>query len=66
MEDDHILKWFAYGHVPERLRVVHQAFRDLATLIMAEVPPGPERTVAMRKLLEGKDSAVRATISPGG
>lgn len=32
----------------------------------AEIPGGPERTVALRKLLESKDAAVRATLNPGG
>ena len=30
------------------------------------IEPGPERTVALRKLLEAKDAAVRATIDQGG
>lgn len=32
----------------------------------ALVQSGPERTVALRKLLEAKDAAVRATAQPGG
>jgi hypothetical protein len=28
--------------------------------------PGPERSVALRKLLEAKDAAVRAKLNPGG
>lgn len=34
--------------------------------IVDGIKPGPERTVALRKLLEAKDAAVRARLSPGG
>ena len=33
---------------------------------IAEGDPSPERTVALRKLLEAKDAAVRAKLHPGG
>lgn len=61
-----MLKWFAYGHLPEHLQVVSKSFGDLASVIVATIQPGPERTVALRKLLEAKDAAVRAVVQPGG
>lgn len=39
---------------------------NLAEGICEFVPSGPERTVALRKLLESKDAAVRASVFPGG
>ena len=36
--------------------------RDLAAHIVNTLPSNPERTVALRKLLEAKDCAVRALI----
>lgn len=41
---------------------IRAKFRDAAEYIVAAIPPGPERTVALRKLLEGKDAAVRAWL----
>lgn len=64
--EDRMLKWFAYEHLPERLQTRSKPFSDLAHKIVDEVPPGPERTVALRKLLEAKDAAVRADLHPGG
>jgi hypothetical protein len=39
-------------------------FFNLAHWIAANIPSGPERTVALRKLLEAKDAAVRAVAIP--
>lgn len=61
-----MLKWFEFGHLPEKLRAVSQPFGELAGRICETITPGPERTVALRKLLESKDAAVRAALNPGG
>jgi hypothetical protein len=37
----------------------------LASDIVAHLPRNPERTVALRKLLEAKDCAVRAALWKG-
>jgi len=66
MDNEPVLKFFAFAHLPEHLRGVSANFHNLATLIVEEIEPGPERTVALRKLLEAKDAAVRATVHPGG
>ncbi len=60
---EHILQFFAYGHLPPSLRDVSEPFHALAHQIVATVPRNPERTVALRKLLEAKDAAVRAAIA---
>jgi hypothetical protein len=39
-----------------------QPFSSLADHIVATLPRSAERTVALRKLLESKDAAVRAAI----
>ena len=64
--EDRMLKWFAFTHLPEKLQAVSKPFFDLAFNICATIESGPERTVALRKLLEAKDAAVRAVVSPGG
>ena len=66
MEPDRMLKWFEYGHLPPHLQEVSAPFGDLAFALVETVEPGPERTVALRKLLEAKDAAVRAKLTPGG
>jgi hypothetical protein len=62
MGHDHILQFFAYDHLPEKLREVSRPFGELAAVV-AKLPQNPERTVALRKLLEAKDAAVRAALA---
>lgn len=66
MDEDRMLKWFAFEHLPENLKVVSSKFYEVACSVCALVEAGPERTVALRKLLEAKDAAVRAVVHPGG
>jgi hypothetical protein len=56
------LQFFAYKHLPEHLQVVSQPFGDFAEIIVDTLPDNPERTMALRKLLEAKDCAVRAVL----
>lgn len=60
---EHIMQFFAYEHLPPHLQEISKPFADLANLIVAVLPRNPERTVALRKLIEGKDAAVRARIA---
>lgn len=64
--DERMLKWFEYAHLPEILRDVSRPFGELAQKIVETVEPGPERTEALRKLLQSKDACVRAKVYPGG
>lgn len=57
-----ILKFFGFAHLPEPLQSTSIAFHDLAHVLVATLPRSAERTVALRKLLESKDAAVRAAI----
>lgn len=66
MDEERMLKWFDYKHLPEALAAVSLQFYEVACSLCAMVEPGPERTVALRKLLEAKDAAVRAKLHPGG
>lgn len=56
-----IMRYFAYKHLPERLQQVSRPFADLADYVMS-LPRSAERAVALRKLLESKDAAVRAAL----
>lgn len=62
IEKTPILKFFAYSHLPEHLQEVSKPFGDLAFHLAETLPPGPETTTALRKLLESKDCAVRASL----
>lgn len=63
MTTEPIMQFFAYGHLPEKLQAVSKPFGELAEKIVADLPRNPERTVALRKLLESKDAAVRALLA---
>lgn len=55
-----LLRWFAYDHLPHELRQTSKGFHALAHQLVEHLPVDPETTVALRKLLEAKDAAVRA------
>jgi len=59
---EQLLKWFRYAHLPEKLRTTSERFSVLAYQLVADLPRCAERTVALRKLLEAKDAAVRAAL----
>lgn len=60
---EHILQFFTYQHLPIILQQVSRPFSEMADTIVQTIPRNPERTVALRKLLEAKDAAVRALIA---
>jgi hypothetical protein len=59
---DPVLRFFHYQHLPEKLREISQPFCQLAMALIEVLPRNAERTVALRKLLEAKDCAVRASL----
>ena len=46
------------------MRILSRRFSDFAHDLVETIPRGPERTVALRKLLEADDAAVRAVAIP--
>lgn len=60
---EHILQFFVSEHLSAHLQEVSRPFAALADVIVATIPRNPERTVALRKLLESKDAAVRAMFA---
>jgi len=59
---DPILRYFGFKHLPPDLQVVSLVFYEAACKLVALTPRNAERTVALRKLLEAKDAAVRAAL----
>lgn len=60
-----IAQYFAFGHLKQPLADVSFAFARLALFTLENTPRNPEQTVALRKLLEAKDAAVRARLTNG-
>lgn len=61
-ERESLLQFFAYEHLPLELQQHSAPFAALAERIIETLPRNPERTAALRKLLEAKDCAVRARL----
>lgn len=58
-----ILRYFSYEHLQiAALKQISKRFALLAHELEQELAPGPEKTVALRKLLEAKDAAVRSAL----
>ncbi|MGO8915404.1 MAG: hypothetical protein ACLQJR_05800 [Stellaceae bacterium] len=57
-----MLQFFSYEHLPAHLQEASKPFSDLARWMVDTLPRNPERTVALRKLLESKDCAVRSVL----
>lgn len=60
---DQIMQFFTFEHLPPHLAEVSRPFAALADTITSSLPRNPERTVALRKLLEARDAAVRARLA---
>ena len=60
---EHIAQFFTFAHLPPHLQEVSRPFAALAAAVVLKLPRNPERTVALRKLLEAKDAAVRALVA---
>lgn len=56
------MQFFSYAHLPEAMQAHSRPFCTLAAMLVETLPRNPERSVALRKLLEAKDAAVRAAI----
>lgn len=61
-QDDQALQFFSYAHLPEHLQEISRKFHELAHWINTSLPDNPQRSVALQKLLESKDAAVRARL----
>ena len=59
-----IIQFFTFAHLPlpPPLQTLSQLFAQLAVDVLLNLPRNPERTAALRKLLEAKDCAVRAKL----
>lgn len=58
-----VLQHFTYDHLPPHLAGVSKLFAELAHQVAAMFPESAEKMAALRKLLEGKDCAVRCAVA---
>ena len=65
---EHVLQYFTFEHLPAKLAEVSMPFCELAQRVAITAPDSRETVMALRKLLEAKDAAVRAVLdtSPPG
>lgn len=61
-EANPILRYFDHRHLRPELAKVAAMFQLTAYQVALALPRSAELTVALRKLLEGKDAAVRAAL----
>lgn len=61
---EELLQYFRFAHLPDHLRAVSMGFADMATSIVQHLPKNGQRAKALEKLLEAKDAAVRARLTP--
>ncbi|QSJ04783.1 sliding clamp DNA polymerase [Cellulosimicrobium phage DS1] len=57
-----LVKYFKFSHLPGRLQPISEDFATMVLRLMDSPCKGPELVVALRKLLEAKDAAVRAAL----
>ncbi len=58
-----MLSFFDYRHLPEVLQGVSKPFHNLAHSLVDELPNHSQKMVALQKLLEAKDAAVRIAVA---
>lgn len=60
---NYLLQFFRFTHLPEKLQIISKPFAELANAIdRTSASDNPEKEMALRKLLEAKDCAVRAAL----
>ena len=57
-----ILKYFKYDHLPEDLKSISAAICKTANELDEKLPNSAEKSAGLRKLLEAKDCFVRAKL----
>lgn len=58
----HLIKLFAWSHLPKHLQDVSSPIGMLAGSLVSRLPDSPELSAGLRKLLEAKDCFVRAEV----
>lgn len=56
---DKLLQFFQSAHLRPDVAAIAGPFATLADWIDGHLPQNPERTIALRKLMESRDAAIR-------
>ena len=59
------LRYFTYDHLAGPLRELSETFYWQAKMLQDQLPTGPAKDMALQRLLEAKDSAVRSLAVDG-
>lgn len=59
-----IIQYFTYDHLKPHLQETSRPICELARHLDATIPDSAEKTAGLRKLLEAKDSLIRASLNP--
>ena len=62
-EDNPIMVYFTYAHLPQNLQKVSRGIYDVARKMHDGLPDCAEKSAGLRKLLEAKDCFVRAALA---
>lgn len=62
---DPLLQFFDYFHLPPQLQAISMTFWEVAHNLVVQVPRNPQRDLALQRLIEAKDAAVRAVLYKG-
>lgn len=65
-QDEPLLRWFGFEHLPPDLAAISQPFFELAHLVVDALPRTAERSACLRKLVEAKYCAIRAALEKRG
>lgn len=58
----YLIQFFGHAHLPDGIAEISARYADLANFVDRNTPNNPEKTMALRKLLEAKDCAVRSRL----
>lgn len=58
-----LLQFFEYEDQPPAIRKIARPFAELAHRIATELPRNPERTTALRDLMNSRNAAIRALVA---
>jgi hypothetical protein len=64
-EENFLVQFFKYDHLPPHLQEVSKPFCELAKIIDSNLDKNPETSAGLRKLLEAKDCIVRSFLVKG-
>jgi len=62
MDTLRVLQFFTYEHLPPHPQGVSAPFCELAKQMVKELPANAQLDLALQRLLEAKDCAVRAVL----